>query len=137
MRDVLAIALISASTGACAREGFAHREEGTRVVRAIDALITANDGAKAAPLAVLEGTACTDAPACRAKAACSDAFRPLVKSVALKDEIRAALRAPGAAASVDAMQAKVEAAEASQREASANMDGCLRASADARKAYGL
>lgn len=126
----LGVALVS-----CAREGGAHREEGTRVVRAIDAVIAANDGAKATPLAALEATPCSDPPACLARDTCVGAFRPLVASVALKDEVRAAIRAPGAAASVDAMQAKVDAADAAQRDAAAKMDGCLRAAADARKAY--
>ena len=129
----IAIALVSLG---CAREGGAHREEGTRVVRAIDAVIAANDAAKATPLAALEATPCADPPACRARDACVAAFRPLVRSITQKDELRAAMRAPGAAASVDAMHAKIEAAEGSQREAAEKMDECLRASAEARKAYG-
>ena len=119
---------------ACGRD-TAKRDEGARVLRAIDQLVAANDGAKAGPLAALETTSCTDPPACEAKRACVAAFTPLVKSIALRDDVRAAMRAPGAAASTEVFAAKVEAAEVAQKDAASKMDGCLSASAAARRAY--
>ena len=124
---------------ACAREPSTarDRDEAARVLRAIDTLIAANDGEKAAPLALLETTACSEKAACAARDGCVAAFRPLVTSVTLQREVRAAMRAPGAAASVEALESKVRAAEAAQKEAAAKMEGCLRAAGDARKAHRL
>jgi hypothetical protein len=127
--------LVSIVLAACGRD-TARRDEGARVLRAIDQLVAANDGAKAGPLAALETTACSDPPACEAKSACIAAFSPLVKAISLRDEVRAAMRQPGAAASTDVFAAKVDAAEAAQRESATKMDGCLSASSAARRAYG-
>lgn len=124
-----------ASLAACSRGDDEKRLAGERMLRTIDALVSADNASKAAPLAALEATPCQDPPACKARDTCVTAFRSLVRSVTVKDEVRAAMRAPGAAASVDALSAKVADAEAAQKSAEASMPACLSATAEARRVY--
>ena len=101
------------------------KEEARAVGAAIEALIAAPNEKKAEALAVLEKVPCTAEVGCDAKSTCVDAFRPLVRGLAIKDEIRAAMRAPGAAASADALRERVDEAERLVKETATKHDLCL------------
>lgn len=92
---------------------------------AIETLIAAPNDQKAAALAAVERAPCSDDVACETKRVCVDAFTPLVRALAIKDEVRAAMRAPGAAASADALRARVDEADALVKETASKHDLCL------------
>lgn len=101
------------------------KEESRAVGSAVEALIAAPNEQKSAALAALERTPCSVELVCETKRTCADAFRPLVRAVAIKDEVRAAMRAPGAAASADALRARVDEADALVKETATKHDLCL------------
>ena len=114
------------------------RDETERLLRAVDRLIAADRNAKRPPLALLEAIPCADPDTCRLKTNCVDAFRPLVESTTLQEEVRAELaRANGTPLSRDRAQAlgeKTTRAEGAKRQAEARVGGCLQGTAQAREA---
>ncbi len=98
-------------------------EESRALGRAIEALIAAPNDQKPAALTAVERAPCSAEAAKETQRVCVEAFRPLVRALAMKDEIRAAMRAPGADA--EALRARVDEADALVKESATKHDLCL------------
>lgn len=117
--------LIVAAAAVAACGPSKEKEEARVVGAAVEALIAAPNDKKRDALDALDKTPCASDAACEVKNTCVDAFRPLVKALAIKDEIRAAMRAPGAAASTDALRDRVDEADKLVKETATKHDLCL------------
>ncbi len=121
MRRLLCLAPLVALACGPSKE----KQQARALGAAIEAMIAAPNEQKAAALAAVERAPCEGELACETKRVCVDAFTPLVRAMTIKDEVRAAMRAPGAAASADALRARVDEADALVKETAKKHDLCL------------
>ena len=129
----------------------AEKAEARAMLRAVDELIQAPAGAKAEPHARLEVAACTEKTVCALRDTCVDAFRPLAVNELLQAEIHARLATPPTPSTVrpiasspsdglpplEILQQRLAQSDHDVKEAATQIDSCLRATMEVRRARGL
>ncbi|MFO0659408.1 MAG: hypothetical protein U0165_06215 [Polyangiaceae bacterium] len=128
----------------------AEKAEARAILRAVDELVQAPAGAKAEPHARLEVAMCSEKSVCGLRDVCVDAFRPLAVNELLQAEIHARIAAassPSARPSasspadslppLDVLQQRLAQSDSDVKSAGPNIENCLRAAVEVRRARGL
>jgi hypothetical protein len=113
-----------------------HRAEASVVVHNVEAVISAPPERKPGSLATLVSTPCEDPEVCRVKKMCEDAFEPLIASYRLVAEVRETM-AKGGDVDKEALNKKLDEAEAAKEKARGAEERCLIAKAELARKHRL